>query len=72
MLGDALLVEQALDGMLSAFGQLALRYQAAAFALANQYVHNTHDAQDIVQEAFCSTYLHLPKLRDRSHFQQGN
>jgi len=69
MSDDVILIEQTLAGNPSAFERMVQRYQGAALALATQYVHNFHDAQDIVQEAFCSAYIHLPKLKELSRFK---
>ena len=69
MSDDAILIEQTLAGSASAFETLVQRYKGSALAMAMQYVHNFHDAQDITQEAFFSTYLHLPKLTDHSCFK---
>ena len=69
MSDDAILIEQTLAGNPSAFETLVQRYKGSALAMAMQYVHNFHDAQDIAQEAFFSAYLHLPKLTDPSRFK---
>ncbi len=69
MLDDVILIKQTLAGEPPAFEQLVDRYKGAALALALQYVQNLYDAQDIVQEALFSAYLHLPKLTDASRFK---
>ncbi len=69
MLDDAILIEQTLAGSASAFETLVQRYKGPALAMAMQYVHNFHDAQDITQEAFFSAYIYLPKLTDPSRFK---
>jgi RNA polymerase sigma factor (sigma-70 family) len=69
MSDDAALVRQTLTGNSSAFESLVEKYKVAALALALQYVHNFHDAQDITQEAFCSAYINLPNLTDPSRFR---
>jgi RNA polymerase sigma factor (sigma-70 family) len=69
MSDDAILIEQTLARDPSVFERLVQRHKGAALALALQYVHNFHDAQDITQEAFCSAYIHLPKLADASRFR---
>jgi DNA-directed RNA polymerase specialized sigma24 family protein len=62
MLDDAVIIERILAGDESAFEQLLQKYKGIALALALQYTQNIHDAQDIIQEAFCSAYINLPKL----------
>jgi len=69
MLDDATLINQILGGDSSAFEQLVYRYEGSAIALALQRVDNIYDAQDIVQEAFLSAYIHLPSLADPSRFK---
>lgn len=69
MSDDAILIKQIQAGDPSAFERLVHRYKGAALALALQYVHNFHDAQDITQEAFFSAYIHLPKLASPSRFK---
>jgi RNA polymerase sigma factor (sigma-70 family) len=69
MSDDAMLVRQTLTGNSSAFESLVEKYKVAALALALQYVHNFHDAQDITQEAFYSAYINLPNLTDPSRFR---
>jgi RNA polymerase sigma-70 factor (ECF subfamily) len=69
MLDDATLINQILDGDSLAFEQLVQRYEGFALALVLQYVDSIHDAQDIVQEAFLSVYIHLPSLADPSRFK---
>ena len=66
---DAVLIQKTLTGDISAFEQLICQYEGAALALALQYVHNLHDAQDIMQEAFFSAYMHLPRLADPTRFR---
>lgn len=69
MSDDAELIKQILNGDQKAYEQLMQRYDGTALALAWQYVDNIHDAQDIVQDAFCSAYIYLPKLEDHSRFK---
>lgn len=48
------------DGL--CFEELFVQYRMAMLRRAFQYVNHTHDAEDIVSEAWLSLLLHLPKL----------
>lgn len=52
MAGDDELVERIRQGDREAFGELVLRYQRKAYAVAWRLLGNQHDAEDVVQESF--------------------
>jgi len=47
----------------SAYGEIFSRYRERAFALAYQYLHNSEDAKDIVQDAFIKAFQNLSKFK---------
>lgn len=62
------LVARAQDGDLAAFELLVSMYQARLFRLAYRMLNDRSDAEDIVQEAFTSSWRSLPLLRDVNAF----
>ena len=65
---DAQLVREALEGNISSFGALVLKYQGVVYGLAYHMVRNFADAEDLAQEAFLQAYLELPQLKEPSKF----
>ena len=49
-----------------AFSALVEGYSEKAFRIAYRILHNVHDAEDAVQEAFLSVYRALPKFKGQS------
>jgi len=47
----------------SAYGEIFSRHRERAFALAYQYLHNSEDAKDIVQDAFIKAFQNLNKFQ---------
>lgn len=62
-------VEAARRGDLSAFDELVIAHQDAAFAYALALTRNRAAAQDAVQDAFLDAYLRLPQLREGGAFR---
>ncbi len=62
------LIEQALAGDSSAFGQLVRRYQDRLFTSVVHVVGQREEAEDIVQDAFVQAFLKLNSFRRRSSF----
>jgi RNA polymerase sigma factor (sigma-70 family) len=62
------LVLAAQGGDLEAFGQVVVRFQDLAYAVAYTVVGDTHLAQDAAQEAFIEAFLCLPSLREPAAF----
>lgn len=62
------LVEAAQAGDSEAYAALMQRFQQMAYATAYSYLHDHHQAQDIVQEAMIEAFVHLPQLQERVAF----
>lgn len=65
---DQQLVERVQQGDKRAFDLLVLKYQHKILALVTRFVHDSHEAQDVAQEAFIKAYRALPKFRGDSAF----
>jgi RNA polymerase sigma factor (sigma-70 family) len=63
------IVEQARAGDREAFSELVRRHRAKAFGWASAISRDTAIAEDIVQEALISAFLHIGKLSEISRFQ---
>jgi RNA polymerase sigma-70 factor (ECF subfamily) len=67
-LDDMVLVHAAKAGDIGAFEALVNRYDARALRMAQHLVHNLHDAEDVVQEAFLKAFQHLDQFREDAKF----
>ena len=65
---DQHLVERVKRGDKQAFDVLVLKYQHKVVKLVSRYVHDTHEALDVAQEAFIKAYRALPNFRGDSAF----
>lgn len=65
---DRLLVERVQKGDKRAFDLLVLKYQSRIMALVVRFVHDSHEAQDVTQEAFIKAYRALAGFRGDSAF----
>jgi len=65
---DQQLVDRVLNGNKNAFNLLVLRYQHRVSALVGRFVHDSHEAEDVCQEAFIKAYRALPLFRGDSAF----
>ena len=65
---DMALVERVQRGDKSAFDLLVLKYQHKIGHLVSRYVHDTHESQDVTQEAFIKAYRGLGNFRGDSAF----
>ena len=65
---DQQLVDRALSGNKNAFNLLVLRYQHRVLALVGRFIHDSHEAEDVCQEAFIKAYRALPLFRGDSAF----
>ena len=65
---DQQLVERVQRGDRRAFDLLVLKYQHKILGLIVRFVHDTHEAQDVAQEAFIKAYRALPTFRGESAF----
>ena len=65
---DALLVERAKRGEVSAFEMLVVKYQRRIERLVGRMLRDTDLVQDIAQETFIRAYRALPQFRGESAF----
>ncbi len=65
---DQQLVERVQRGDTRAFDLLVLKYQHKILGLIVRFVHDTHEAQDVAQEAFIKAYRALGNFRGDSAF----
>jgi RNA polymerase sigma-70 factor (ECF subfamily) len=65
---DQQLVERVQAGDKRAFDLLVLKYQSRILALVSRYVKDSHEVQDVTQEAFIKAYRALPRFRGDSAF----
>ncbi len=65
---DQLLVERVQRGDKRAFDLLVLKYQHKILGLIVRFVHDSHEAQDVAQEAFVKAYRALKNFRGDSAF----
>jgi RNA polymerase sigma-70 factor (ECF subfamily) len=65
---DAELVRAAKAGDLAAFEELTTRHERRIYSLAYRILQNSHDAEDVTQQAFLSAVEHLAKFREESSF----
>ncbi len=65
---DQQLVRKVQAGDKRAFDLLVLKYQHKIFALIARYVSDSHEVQDVAQEAFIKAYRALPNFRGDSAF----
>src|SRR5688572_28775307 len=61
---DEILVQRAVDGDLTAFEAIVLRYGPLMRAYSSRIVGSHTDADDVVQETFTIAWSRLPSLRD--------
>ncbi len=65
---DQQLVERVQAGDKRAFDLLVLKYQPKILGLVSRYVKDSHEVQDVAQEAFIKAYRALPRFRGDSAF----
>lgn len=65
---DIALVQRVQRGDKSAYDLLVLKYQHKIGHLVSRYVHDSHEAQDVTQEAFIKAYRGLKNFRGDSAF----
>lgn len=65
---DRQLVKKVQAGDKRAFDLLVLKYQHKIFGLISRYVQDSHEVQDVAQEAFIKAYRALPNFRGDSAF----
>ena len=62
------LVHSAKKGDTTCFEELVRRYTERIFRVAQHITRSPQDAEDVVQEAFLSAYLHLDNFEERARF----
>jgi RNA polymerase sigma-70 factor (ECF subfamily) len=65
---DAMLVAATKNGDSQAFEVLVKRHEEKAFSLAFRITRNREDAQDVVQESFHKSFMHLDSFLAKSSF----
>jgi len=65
---DQVLVERVQRGDKKAFDLLVLKYQQRIMKVLSRYVRDTHEVEDLAQEAFIKAYRALPNFRGDSAF----
>jgi len=65
---DQQLVERVQAGDKRAFDLLVLKYQHKIFGLISRFIKDSHEVQDVAQEAFIKAYRALPNFRGDSAF----
>ena len=65
---DQQLVEKVQAGDKRAFDLLVIKYQPRILGLVSRYVNDSHEVQDVTQEAFIKAYRALPRFRGDSAF----
>jgi len=65
---DAKLVKSVLAGDTEAFGSLVETYERPAVSTAYRLLGNSHDAMEVVQEAYLRAYRSLGRLKKPSRF----
>lgn len=65
---DQQLVKKVQAGDKRAFDLLVLKYQPKILGLVSRYVSDSHEVQDVTQEAFIKAYRALPRFRGDSAF----
>jgi RNA polymerase sigma-70 factor, ECF subfamily len=65
---DAGLVRAAKAGDLAAFEELVSRHERQIYSLAFRILQNSHDAEDVTQQAFTSAIEHLAGFREEASF----
>ncbi|ANG84510.1 RNA polymerase sigma factor [Microbacterium aurantiacum] len=63
---DQILVERAVDGDATAFGEIVRRHSSLMRAYVSRIVGSLSEADDVVQDAFTTAWKQLPSLRDGS------
>jgi RNA polymerase sigma-70 factor, ECF subfamily len=66
---DAILMVRVATGDLSAFEEIVIRNQSAAWALAFHYLSDSSEAEDVVQEAFLRLLKSAPRYRPTAKFR---
>src|SRR5687768_16748758 len=63
---DAVLVERYLNGDITAFDELMIRYERQIYRVCYRFVENRDDAMDLAQDVFIKAFEHLQTFRRES------
>jgi RNA polymerase sigma-70 factor (ECF subfamily) len=66
--GDAYLVRRAQEGYVDAYEALVARHAPRAYRVALRLLGNSHDAEDVTQEALIAAWQALPRFRADASF----
>ena len=65
---DQQLVSRVQQGDKRAFDLLVLKYQYRVHAIVGRFIRDSHEVEDVTQEAFLKAYRALPRFRGDSQF----
>lgn len=65
---DQQLVTRVQQGDKQAFDLLVLKYQYRVHAIVGRFIRDSHEVEDVTQEAFLKAYRALPRFRGDSQF----
>lgn len=68
-LSDAELVALTQEGDVTAFNQLATRWESSLYGFTRRTLGDSEDARDVCQEALVKAYTNIRKLRDGEKFK---
>jgi RNA polymerase sigma-70 factor (ECF subfamily) len=66
---DTEVVADVVAGHTALFEILIRRYNPALYKIGRSYGFNHHDTEDLMQEAFISSYVHLKQFAGRASFK---
>lgn len=67
-LSDEMLVESLARGAVLPFEELVERYETRALRMASRFLSDSHEAEDMVQEAFLRVYRHAGRYNYTARF----
>lgn len=67
-LSDEAIVDRVKAGDLAGFELIMRRYNQRIFRIVRSILHDDHEAEDVVQEAYVSAYEHLGQFEGRAKF----
>jgi RNA polymerase sigma-70 factor (ECF subfamily) len=65
---DSQLIRETLDGDTGAFDQLVQKYQDRLYNTLVHALRNRHEAEDVMQDAFCQAFAKLDTFKGKSAF----
>ncbi|MDT8399311.1 MAG: sigma-70 family RNA polymerase sigma factor [Pseudomonadales bacterium] len=68
-ISDETLISRALNGSQQSWVKLVTRYEKLVYNYCLRMTRNSHDAMDLMQEAFLSIYRNLPSYRGEGQFK---